>query len=220
MDKVALSEASIFGIKESDVRSANTQEILFRSKYLASTDLTKYHLIGQQYSWTSSIFYFGYLFAQYPSSILMQKLSIGRYFGVMNMLWGVATTCCVATNSFATLAVCRFFLGVFETCLTPILTILIGQYWTQNEQALRACIWWAGGEIGAFISDSVTYAVSGGAFEGSKYATWQVCFSFLLSDFSLALIDLDCIPCLWSCQHCMGRCAVFFCRPRRRRHGF
>ncbi|KAH8693888.1 putative pantothenate transporter [Talaromyces proteolyticus] len=153
IDKVALSEASIYGIRDDD------------------------HLVGQDYSWVSSIFYFGYLFAQYPSSVLMQKLPLGRYFGVMVILWGVATTCMTATNSFATLAVCRFFLGAFETCISPILTLLVGQYWTTREQPLRASIWWAGGGIGSFIADSITYAVAGDTLKGGgKYVTWQVIF--------------------------------------------
>jgi ACS family allantoate permease-like MFS transporter len=123
----------------------------------------------------NSIFYFGYLFAQYPSSILMQKWPIGRYFGGMVLLWGVVTTCMAATSSFATLATARFFLGAFETCLSPILTVLVGQYWTRREQPLRACVWWAGGGIGSFIADAITYGVSGSTFGGSKYAPWQVC---------------------------------------------
>jgi ACS family allantoate permease-like MFS transporter len=104
----------------------------------------------------------------------MQKLPIGKYFGGMVLLWGMVTTCMAATNSFATLATCRFFLGAFETCLSPILTVLVSQYWTRREQPLRASIWWAGGGIGSFIADSITYAVSGSSFSGSKYATWQV----------------------------------------------
>ncbi|CRL20484.1 unnamed protein product [Penicillium camemberti] len=68
MDKVALSEASIFGIKDSD------------------------HLAGQQYSWASSIFHFGYLLAQYPILISMQKLRIRRHFGVIIAMLGVTTT--------------------------------------------------------------------------------------------------------------------------------
>lgn len=104
----------------------------------------------------------------------MQKLPIGRYFGFMIMLWGVTTTCQAATNSFATLAVCRFFLGAFETCISPVLTILVGQYWTRKEHPLRAVIWWTGGGIGGFVADGITYAVSGGAWSGSKYSTWQV----------------------------------------------
>lgn len=133
------------------------------------------HLVGQQYSWVNSIFYFGYLIAQYPSSILMQKLPIGKYFGGMVFLWGIVTTTMSATNSFATLATCRFFLGMFETCLSPILTILVGQYWTRKEQALRASIWWAGGAVGFFIADGITYGVTADTFGGNLH-TWQVIF--------------------------------------------
>lgn len=109
----------------------------------------------------------------------MQKLPIGKYFGVMIVLWGVATTCQAATNSFASLAACRFFLGAFETCISPVLTILVGQYWTRKEHPMRAVMWWAGAGVGGFVADGITYSVSGGAWTHSKYATWQVCWAVL-----------------------------------------
>ncbi|KAL6401426.1 hypothetical protein AUP68_15296 [Ilyonectria robusta] len=152
IDKVSLSEASIFGIKD---------------------DL---HLVGQQYSWSSSIFYLGYLVWQYPSSLLMQKLPIGRYFGVMIFLWGLTATTTAFTTSFATLCVNRVFLGVFETCMSPILTILISQYWTRDEQPLRTSLWWSASAVGAFIADAITYGVSGKDHSGSKYAIWQIIY--------------------------------------------
>lgn len=106
----------------------------------------------------------------------MQKLPIGRYFGAMILFWGITTTCISATSSFATLATARFFLGIFESCLSPVLTIVVGQYWTRKEQPLRASIWWAGGPIGGFMIDGIAYAVSGDAFAGSKFASWQILF--------------------------------------------
>jgi sugar phosphate permease len=39
------------------------------------------HLHKQQYSWLSSIFYFGYLWAQLPAGYLLQKLPIGKFLG-------------------------------------------------------------------------------------------------------------------------------------------
>ncbi|KAH7136220.1 major facilitator superfamily domain-containing protein [Dactylonectria macrodidyma] len=152
IDKVALSEASIFGIKE---------------------DL---NLVGQQYSWSYSIFYLGYLVWQYPSSLLMQKLPIGRYFGVMIFLWGLTATTTPFTTGFATLSINRVFLGVFETCMSPILTILVSQYWTRDEQPLRTSLWWSASAIGAFIADAITYGVSGKEHTGGKYSVWQVIY--------------------------------------------
>ncbi|CAK7205807.1 hypothetical protein SEUCBS139899_008586 [Sporothrix eucalyptigena] len=152
IDKAALSNASILGIRTDD------------------------HLVGQQYSWVSAIFYFGYLIAQYPSSVLMQKLPIGRYFGVMIVLWGLCSTLTAVTTNFATLAVARFFLGCFETCITPVLTILVGQYWTRREQPLRACVWWMGAPIGGFIIDGLAYSITSPSWGGGKYTQWQVLY--------------------------------------------
>ncbi|ATY63955.1 Major facilitator superfamily general substrate transporter [Cordyceps militaris] len=169
MDKVALSQASIFGILEDDVsyppppppRPPNSQT---------------QHLRGTDYSWASAVFYFGYLAAQYPCAVLMQKLPIGRYFGVMIVGWGVATTAQAGARSFAALAGCRFLLGACETCISPVLTILVGQYWTRREHPMRATAWWAGAGVGGLVADAVTYAVSGGGFAGGRYATWQLIF--------------------------------------------
>lgn len=108
---------------------------------------------------------------------MMQKLPIGRYFGAMIALWGVASTCIAATNNFATLAVCRFFLGFFETCISPIMTIYVGQYWTRKEQPLRACIWWMGAPLGGFVIDGLAYSITSPSWGGGgRYTQWQVLF--------------------------------------------
>ncbi|KAE8389338.1 major facilitator superfamily domain-containing protein [Aspergillus alliaceus] len=128
------------------------------------------NLKGQQYSWTSSIFYFGYLLWQYPNSIFMQKLPIGRWIGSMIFMWGLTVATHAASTNFATLAVNRFFLGLFEASNNPAFTLLVSQYFTKNEHALRSCIWWAGGPIGAFIGDGVSNGI--GHLHG-KLGQWQ-----------------------------------------------
>ncbi|KAH9211821.1 hypothetical protein DL95DRAFT_279540, partial [Leptodontidium sp. 2 PMI_412] len=70
MDKTILSSAAVFGLTEDN------------------------QLVGKQYSWVSSIFYFGYLFFEYPTTILIQRLPIGTYLSGVILLWGaiVAST--------------------------------------------------------------------------------------------------------------------------------
>jgi fucose permease len=58
MDKVALSQATLLNLRE---------------------DLD---LKGQEYSWTSAIFYFGYFAWSWPSSYLMVRLPLAKYMGV------------------------------------------------------------------------------------------------------------------------------------------
>ncbi|KUJ09715.1 uncharacterized protein LY89DRAFT_541834, partial [Mollisia scopiformis] len=55
LDKTTLGYSSVFGI------------------------ITDNHLVGQDYSWTSSIFYFGYMFAEYPGVALLQRFPIAKF---------------------------------------------------------------------------------------------------------------------------------------------
>lgn len=54
MDKTILSSAAVFGLKRDN------------------------HLQGQDYSWVSSVFYFGYFFWTYPTTLLVARLPIAR----------------------------------------------------------------------------------------------------------------------------------------------
>ncbi len=49
----------------------------------------------------SSIFYFGYLIAQYPAGYLLRRLPIGRMIGVTIIVWGILIITTPACNSFA-----------------------------------------------------------------------------------------------------------------------
>lgn len=40
---------------------------------------TDLHLVGQDYSWASSIFYFGYLIASGIVAVLIVRLPVGRF---------------------------------------------------------------------------------------------------------------------------------------------
>ena len=94
----------------------------------------------------------------------------------MIFLWGLTACTTAFTKDFATLCVNRVFLGVFESCMSPILTILISQYWTREEQPLRTSLWWSASAVGAFMADAITYGLSGKDHSGSKYAVWQVIY--------------------------------------------
>ena len=61
LDKQSINFASVYGLKQG----------------------TKLH--GQDYSWLGSIFYFGYLFSQYPAGYLLQRLPIGKFIGGTTM---------------------------------------------------------------------------------------------------------------------------------------
>jgi len=96
MDKTILSSAAVFGLTDDN------------------------HLINNQYSWVGSIFYFGYLFFEYPTTILIQKLPVGKYLSGVTLCWGVIVASTAACSSFGGLMTCRFLLGV-AVCLNHVL---------------------------------------------------------------------------------------------------
>lgn len=50
---------------------------------------TDLHLVGDQYSWASSMFYFGYLAAQYPANYLLTKYQPAKLLGGAVLCWGI-----------------------------------------------------------------------------------------------------------------------------------
>lgn len=76
-------------------------------------------ITGDQYSWLASIFYFAYLFAEWPSAYLAQHFPTGRVVSLFCFCWGSIMLLTAATHNFAGFAVMRFLLGVFESVVTP-----------------------------------------------------------------------------------------------------
>jgi hypothetical protein len=105
IDKTTLSYAAIFGIRE---------------------DLD---LQGTQYSWLSSIFYFGFLAWAFPTNFLMQRLPIGKYLGFNIMLWGVFLMIQAAAHNFESLAALRALAGAAEACADPSFMLITSMWY-------------------------------------------------------------------------------------------
>ncbi|ANB11552.1 allantoate permease [Sugiyamaella lignohabitans] len=104
IDKTTLSYSAIFGMKE---------------------DL---NLVGTEYSWLSSVFYFGYLFWAIPTNYFLLRLPVGKYLGFNIMLWGVFLMLQAACKSFASLTVLRVLGGAVEATADPAF-MLITSMW-------------------------------------------------------------------------------------------
>jgi hypothetical protein len=46
-------------------------------------------LVGDQYSWASSMFYFGYLVAQYPANYILQRYKTATVISGSIITWGI-----------------------------------------------------------------------------------------------------------------------------------
>ncbi|KAJ4490145.1 MFS general substrate transporter [Lentinula aciculospora] len=149
IDKIILSSAAVFGLR------------------------TDTHLVGQQYSWVSSIFYFGYLAWTYPVTILIQKLPVGRYVSINTIIWGFIVACTALCTNFGGLISVRFLLGIVESTTTPAFVYITSTWYTREEIPLRTGTWFAGNSFGGFVASLLAYAI--GQIE-SPIAPWQWLF--------------------------------------------
>ena len=124
VDKTTLSYAAIFGIK---------------------TDL---HLQGTEYSWLSSIFYFGWLVWAIPSNLIMQRCPPGYYLALNIFMWGALLMCQAAAKNFASLAAMRILSGAFEAIADPAFMLITSMFYTREEQPSRISAWYAWNGIG------------------------------------------------------------------------
>ncbi|KUL85046.1 hypothetical protein ZTR_07774 [Talaromyces verruculosus] len=153
MDKLALSQATLFNIRQ---------------------DL---HLYGMQYSWASAIFYFGYLVWSWPTSYLIVRLPLGKYLAFSVFLWGGVLMCHAACKNFGGLMAARFFLGVGEAAIAPGFALLTGMFYKRQEQPLRQAAWFIGNCIANSMGGLVGYGI--GHIHSHSLMSWQLIFLIL-----------------------------------------
>ncbi|RFU27511.1 hypothetical protein B7463_g8822, partial [Scytalidium lignicola] len=166
MDKLAISQATLLGLRQ---------------------DLS---LQGDQYSWSSAIFYFGYLAWSLPVSYLIVRFPLGKYLGVSVFFWGGILMCHAAVKGFAGLMTVRFFLGIGEAAIAPGFAMLTGMFYTRKEQPLRQAAWFLGNAIANVIGGVVAYGI-GKISISSGLEHWKLLFIILgsvTSAYSLILI--------------------------------
>ncbi|KAG8533541.1 uncharacterized protein KY384_001281 [Bacidia gigantensis] len=130
------------------------------------------HLVGQEYSDLSMLFYIGFLAAEFPTQYLAQRIShLGRYLGVNIVIWGFILGCHAACTSFAGLSICRTLLGVFESCVAPILVLIIAMWYKKNEQGRRVSWFYVCNSLTMIFGGAVAYGVS---FTHNKFASWRI----------------------------------------------
>ncbi|KAI1105640.1 MFS general substrate transporter [Jackrogersella minutella] len=134
LDKSTVNFASVFGLREGT------------------------NLRGQDYSWAQSIFYFGYLVAQWPAGYILQRLPVGKFIGGSVLVWGMLTIVTPACKSFAGLAVNRFLLGCSEAVVNPGFVLVLSMWWRQDEQPMRLTTYYSMNGIAGICGGLLGYA--------------------------------------------------------------
>lgn len=141
--------------------------------FAAGYGMTKeLHLVGDQYSWTASIFYFGYLAFSIPTNILVQKLPLSKYLCTCIVLWGLILAASSKVTDFKGLMVARFFMGCLEATILPSFNLINTMYYTRDEQSFRASVWFNGmaGVLGGLLAFGI------GKINNPHMSDWRFIF--------------------------------------------
>lgn len=126
IDKMANSFASIMGMRE---------------------DL---HMVGNQYSWSGTSFYLGYLVLEFPVSLLLQRFPVSKTVSIFIILWGFIM-CMHSVPGYPGFIALRTILGMLESSITPAFVILTSQWYKREEQFIRTALWFSCNGLGVVI---------------------------------------------------------------------
>ncbi|KAI1135846.1 putative MFS transporter [Hypoxylon sp. FL0543] len=154
-------------------------------------------MTGTDFNLATSILFVGYILMQLPSNLLLTRVRPSVYLGVAMTIWGTISAAQAATQTFASLVACRFFLGFAEAPFFPGAIFLMSSWYTRSELALRIAWFYCGhsfanafgGLLGAGVLANMSGArgVSGWRWlfiiEGSLTVVSAICSAFILPNY-------------------------------------
>lgn len=162
-DKAMLSQAALFGLRD---------------------DLGL--VTGNRYSFSSAIFYLGFIVGSYPAIIMSQRWPIERVAAGIVAVWGVCLMCSAACTNWQGLSKLihknlvliqigfyaqRFFLGFLESGVSPMFMLIVGGWYKKREQALRMGAWYSATGYVSMVSPLINYGL--GHIDGGSLSPWQ-----------------------------------------------
>lgn len=132
------------------------------------------HLVGQDYSWVNSIFYFGYMGLEYPLAALLPLFPVERYLGFMVSAWGLTLAMMNFSKSYAGLLIGRFVLGALESAIAPSFVVIVARWYRRDEQPIRQVAWFCGTPLFAMIGSLISYGF--GRMSNPEISVWRIMF--------------------------------------------
>ncbi|EEU41298.1 uncharacterized protein NECHADRAFT_46191 [Fusarium vanettenii 77-13-4] len=168
VDKVALSNAAIYGLKE---------------------DL---NLKGQQYSWAGSILAIGAVAGMWPSMYLVHRLPSAKYLACCSLCWSAMALITPATHNWGGLMALRFLMGALEAIIVPSISIIIAGFYKKSEQPPRNALVFASASSihNGFLSWALSHIPASAPLSSISFA-WSLFVLWYLPDTPMNAKFLD-----------------------------
>lgn len=115
---------------------------------------------GQDYNLISLAFYAGFLVWEFPTVYISQKLPVAKYLGVNILLWGAVVMLHAVAKTFSQFFALRFILGMCESCVSPILVLIISMFYKKEEQGKRVAAFYVMNGLTQIFGGCVAYGVA------------------------------------------------------------
>ncbi|KEZ45632.1 hypothetical protein SAPIO_CDS1990 [Scedosporium apiospermum] len=117
-------------------------------------------LTSSQWAWTLSIFYYPYMFFEPVATLLLKRFSPSVWMSRIMITWGIISMCQGATQNYAGILACRFFLGLAEAGFYPGVLYHLSFWYPTDKLPLRIAFFYACGMFSGTISGLLAYAIS------------------------------------------------------------
>ncbi|KAL1384748.1 major facilitator superfamily domain-containing protein [Phyllosticta capitalensis] len=160
-----------YGIQQTDKTAVSTQALFGMREDT--------HLVGQQYSWLTTIFYLAYVCGEFPSNFLLQRWALGRTLSIYMLCWGICVICIAAAQNWTHLMVLRGFQGFFECTISPGFVLVISSWYRTEEHASRQLFWQSANAGFGIIFSLCMYGIGSHAEKYGGLAAWRAISLFL-----------------------------------------
>ncbi|EMD41075.1 hypothetical protein CERSUDRAFT_91831 [Gelatoporia subvermispora B] len=124
----------------------------------------------------------GFLVFGFPTVYVSQKLRVAKYLGGNVILWGIILMLHAVTTSFGGFFALRFLLGMCESCVAPVLILIISMFYKKDEQATRVSWFYVTlrnrqNGLAQIFGGFVAYAIS--FYEGNLIPPYKIVYLVL-----------------------------------------
>ncbi|CAB5163926.1 putative MFS transporter [Rhizophagus irregularis] len=116
-------------------------------------------LVGVQFNWCLSIFFFGYILFEIPSNLILLRTNPSLWIPFIMTLWGLVMILMAFVKNFAELMSARFFLGACESGLFPGAVYYITTWYKRSETNSRIAILFMGTSFAGSFSGLLAYSI-------------------------------------------------------------
>ncbi|TVY35281.1 putative transporter [Lachnellula subtilissima] len=143
-------------------------QFLDKTSLSFSAILVPQHLVEENYNWTSSIFYVGYLAACYPIVWCFVKSPLGKFLSIIVLIQkaddiaeshGEESLHSIPSLGTTDLIILRVFLGALESPLTARFSLITSIWYTPREHVSRHCFWFAGNSVMSILGSLMGYGI-------------------------------------------------------------